>query len=107
DHRRSRRVQPPRLRPAGEQLYVAGRRDAGRLARHHQPRPRLLLGDCRDITKTSPVGGGRWGAPYVVPLMIDDLWYKNAVFYCLNVGTFMDANGDGVGDFGGLARRLD
>jgi hypothetical protein len=26
--------------------------------------------------------------------MIDDLWYKNAVFYCLNVGTFMDANGD-------------
>jgi hypothetical protein len=30
--------------------------------------------------------------------MLDDLWYKNAVFYCLNVGTFMDANGDGVGD---------
>jgi phosphorylcholine metabolism protein LicD len=27
--------------------------------------------------------------------MIDDLWYKNAIFYCLNVGTFMDANGDG------------
>ena len=39
--------------------------------------------------------------------MIDDLWYKNAVFYCLNVGTFMDANGDGVGDFEGLTRRLD
>ena len=28
--------------------------------------------------------------------MIDDLWYKNAVFYCLDVSTFMDANGDGV-----------
>jgi maltose alpha-D-glucosyltransferase/alpha-amylase len=39
--------------------------------------------------------------------MIDDLWYKNAIFYCLNVGTFMDANGDGVGDFEGLMRRLD
>lgn len=39
--------------------------------------------------------------------MIDDLWYKNAVFYCLSVGTFMDANGDGVGDFIGLTRRLD
>jgi maltose alpha-D-glucosyltransferase / alpha-amylase len=39
--------------------------------------------------------------------MIDDLWYKNAVFYCLDVGTFMDANGDGVGDFEGLLRRLD
>jgi maltose alpha-D-glucosyltransferase / alpha-amylase len=39
--------------------------------------------------------------------MIDDLWYKNAVFYSLDVKTFMDANGDGIGDFEGLARRLD
>jgi maltose alpha-D-glucosyltransferase/alpha-amylase len=39
--------------------------------------------------------------------MIDDLWYKNAIFYCLNVGTFMDANGDGVGDFEGLMRRIE
>jgi maltose alpha-D-glucosyltransferase/alpha-amylase len=39
--------------------------------------------------------------------MINDLWYKNAVIYCLSVGTFMDANGDGVGDFQGLMRRLD
>jgi maltose alpha-D-glucosyltransferase/alpha-amylase len=39
--------------------------------------------------------------------MIDDLWYKNGVIYCLSVGTYMDANGDGVGDFKGLLRRLD
>lgn len=39
--------------------------------------------------------------------MIDDLWYKNAVFYCLSVGSFMDSDGDGVGDFRGLTRRLD
>ena len=39
--------------------------------------------------------------------MIDDLWYKNGVFYCLAVGTYMDANGDGIGDFKGLLRRLD
>ena len=39
--------------------------------------------------------------------MIDDLWYKNGIFYCLSVGTYMDANGDGVGDFKGLLRRLD
>lgn len=39
--------------------------------------------------------------------MINDLWYKNAVIYCLSVATFMDANGDGVGDFQGLIRRLD
>jgi maltose alpha-D-glucosyltransferase / alpha-amylase len=39
--------------------------------------------------------------------MIDDLWYKNGVIYCLSVGTYMDANGDGLGDFKGLLRRLD
>jgi maltose alpha-D-glucosyltransferase/alpha-amylase len=36
-----------------------------------------------------------------------DLWYKNAVIYCLDVETFMDSNGDGVGDFQGLTHRLD
>jgi maltose alpha-D-glucosyltransferase / alpha-amylase len=45
-------------------------------------------------------------APGATPA-ISDLWYKNAVIYCLSVGTFMDANGDGVGDFQGLMRRLD
>lgn len=39
--------------------------------------------------------------------MIDDLWYKNAVIYSLDLETFMDGNGDGVGDFEGLIRRLD
>jgi hypothetical protein len=39
--------------------------------------------------------------------VINDLWYKNAIIYCLSVGSFMDANGDGVGDFPGLMRRLD
>ncbi len=39
--------------------------------------------------------------------MINDLWYKNAIIYCLSVETFMDSNGDGIGDFQGLTRRLD
>ncbi|MBV8511996.1 MAG: alpha-amylase family protein [Xanthobacteraceae bacterium] len=39
--------------------------------------------------------------------MIKDLWYKNAIIYCLSVGAYMDANGDGIGDFQGLMRRLD
>jgi maltose alpha-D-glucosyltransferase/alpha-amylase len=39
--------------------------------------------------------------------MIKDLWYKNSIVYCLSVGTYMDANGDGIGDFQGLMRRLD
>ncbi|MET0735407.1 MAG: alpha-amylase family protein [Microbacterium sp.] len=36
-----------------------------------------------------------------------DLWWKTAVFYCLDVETYMDANDDGIGDFSGLARRID
>jgi maltose alpha-D-glucosyltransferase / alpha-amylase len=39
--------------------------------------------------------------------MINDLWYKNAVIYCLSVASYMDVDGDGVGDFQGLMRRLD
>ena len=39
--------------------------------------------------------------------MINDLWYKNAVIYCLSVATYLDTNGDGIGDFQGLLRRLD
>lgn len=39
--------------------------------------------------------------------MINDLWYKNAIVYCLSIATYMDADGDGIGDFTGLSRRLD
>jgi maltose alpha-D-glucosyltransferase/alpha-amylase len=39
--------------------------------------------------------------------LINDLWYKNAIVYCLSVGSFMDSDGDGIGDFKGLMRRLD
>ncbi|MET0241114.1 MAG: alpha-amylase family protein [Sphingobium sp.] len=39
--------------------------------------------------------------------MIPDLWYKNAVIYSLSLDAFLDANGDGVGDFRGAMRRLD
>jgi maltose alpha-D-glucosyltransferase/alpha-amylase len=40
-------------------------------------------------------------------MSIDDLWYKNAIIYCLDVEKFQDADGDGVGDIEGLTRRLD
>ncbi|SCX51090.1 trehalose synthase [Klenkia marina] len=36
-----------------------------------------------------------------------DLWWKNAVLYCLDVETFMDWDDDGTGDFPGLVQRLD
>ena len=52
-------------------------------------------------------GSAARATPHGSPPAINDLWYKNAVIYCLSVGTFMDANGDGIGDFEGLMRRLD
>ena len=36
-----------------------------------------------------------------------DLWWKNAVVYCLDVETFLDSDGDGVGDFDGLIAKID
>ncbi len=36
-----------------------------------------------------------------------DLWWKTAVVYCLDVETFLDSNGDGIGDLQGLAQRID
>ncbi len=36
-----------------------------------------------------------------------DMWWKNAVFYCLDVETFQDSNGDGTGDLAGLISRID
>jgi maltose alpha-D-glucosyltransferase/alpha-amylase len=37
----------------------------------------------------------------------DPLWYKDAVFYQLNVKSFADSNADGIGDFPGLTSKLD
>jgi maltose alpha-D-glucosyltransferase / alpha-amylase len=39
--------------------------------------------------------------------VIEDLWYKNTTIYSLDIESFMDASGDGIGDFEGLIRRLD
>jgi maltose alpha-D-glucosyltransferase/alpha-amylase len=41
-------------------------------------------------------------------MLVDDpLWYKDAIIYELHPRAFFDSNGDGVGDFKGLAQRLD
>ncbi|HET6725033.1 MAG TPA: maltose alpha-D-glucosyltransferase [Gammaproteobacteria bacterium] len=37
----------------------------------------------------------------------DPQWYKDAVIYQLHVKAFFDSNNDGVGDFAGLAAKLD
>jgi len=36
-----------------------------------------------------------------------DLWWKNAVVYCLDVETYLDSDGDGCGDLAGLIERID
>ncbi|NJC10293.1 maltose alpha-D-glucosyltransferase/alpha-amylase [Micromonospora profundi] len=36
-----------------------------------------------------------------------DRWYSEAVVYCLDIDTFADSDGDGVGDIRGLMSRLD
>jgi maltose alpha-D-glucosyltransferase/alpha-amylase len=40
-------------------------------------------------------------------LPVDPLWYKDAVIYQVHIKSFMDSNGDGIGDFKGLLSRLD
>ena len=40
-------------------------------------------------------------------MAIEDLWYKNAIIYCVPVAKYMDSDGDGIGDLEGLSRRLD
>jgi alpha-glucosidase len=34
-------------------------------------------------------------------------WYRHAIFYEVNVRSFQDSNGDGIGDLNGLTSRLD
>jgi maltose alpha-D-glucosyltransferase/alpha-amylase len=36
-----------------------------------------------------------------------DLWWKNAIIYCVDTQAFLDTNGDGVGDLDGLTQRVD
>jgi maltose alpha-D-glucosyltransferase/alpha-amylase len=36
-----------------------------------------------------------------------DLWWKNAIIYCVDVANFLDGNGDGIGDLSGLTSRMD
>ncbi|MFO0841788.1 MAG: maltose alpha-D-glucosyltransferase [Gemmataceae bacterium] len=37
----------------------------------------------------------------------DPLWYKDAIIYEVHVRAFLDTDGDGIGDFRGLAQKLD
>jgi len=38
---------------------------------------------------------------------VSDQWWKTAVIYCLDVETFLDTDGDGIGDLNGLAQQIE
>src|SRR4030066_2008802 len=43
----------------------------------------------------------------IVAFEDDPLWYKDAIIYELPIKSFYDSNGDGIGDFRGLKKKLD
>ena len=40
-------------------------------------------------------------------MAVPDRWFRQAVIYCLDVDTYQDSDGDGIGDLPGLIDRLD
>jgi maltose alpha-D-glucosyltransferase/alpha-amylase len=43
----------------------------------------------------------------VIRKVSSDLWWRDAIVYCLDVETFLDTDGDGCGDLGGVIERID
>ncbi|KAB2343636.1 alpha-amylase family protein [Actinomadura rudentiformis] len=39
--------------------------------------------------------------------LTSDVWWKNALVYCMDIETYKDGNGDGCGDFRGLTQQID
>src|SRR5438105_3821274 len=94
----------------------------GPAARHRRPRSPLSPAGAVGVPRGgegSPRGDGLRGRgrrdrprrrlrPRTVSTArTSDLWWKNAVVYCLDVETFLDWDGDGRGDFAGLTERVD
>jgi maltose alpha-D-glucosyltransferase/alpha-amylase len=68
------------------------------------PDPRDLVAHAREPSTARHAPAPMLGEQ---PDVIPDLWFKNAIIYNLDVRSYMDADGDGVGDFRGLTGRLD
>ncbi|MBI2871443.1 MAG: maltose alpha-D-glucosyltransferase [Candidatus Omnitrophica bacterium] len=57
---------------------------------------------------TEPKLEAKAGAKASSTLLADNpLWYQDAIIYELHVRAFQDSDGDGIGDFVGLTRKLD
>ncbi|MCK8493533.1 alpha-amylase family protein [Spirosoma sp. RP8] len=64
-----------------------------------------LLVSCQ--TKTSENESKKTPPVPLATDFIEELWYKNALVYSVDVEVFKDSNNDGVGDFKGLTQSLD
>src|SRR5688500_11767500 len=64
--------------------------------------------DLRDLCGSLSLWHSLWqvgltdATSLICAMSIDDLSYKNAVIYCLDVEKYQDRNNDGIGDFEGL-----
>jgi len=68
-----------------------------------------LVTSCKnDTTETPSVSyPEKDRAAEATKLLTGPDWYRHAVFYEVNVRSFQDSNGDGIGDLKGLTSRLD
>src|SRR5690606_32062463 len=94
--RRRRPRRPPRLPAAGPRP-----RCRPAVPPPRQQPPRRPGGLHRHLRRPRPAGAAMNTA------RTGDLWWKNAIVYCLDVETFLDRDGDGCGDFDGLTSRID
>jgi glycosidase len=62
-----------------------------------------MRGRLRRVTSGWPGGS----SAVITDKATSDLWWKDGVIYCADVATWVDSDGDGVGDLAGLTRRLD
>lgn len=68
----------------------------------------LLRLDLEIAACFNPLGMRSFYMPFDDRYLDDDpLWYKDAVIYETHVKSFLDSDGDGIGDFRGLMQKLD
>ena len=82
----------------------SARDDAVRAARGARGAARLLT---RRRSRRPSAQGPDGYVPAMHTAPTSDVWWKNAVVYCLDVETFADADSDGCGDLAGLVDRID
>lgn len=69
----------------------------------------VVISGCtgQTITTTPPPSPTQPATPEQAPVQENVSWWKEAVFYEIFVRSFYDSNGDGIGDFNGLTKKLD